>query len=68
MENNNELTASASALAQELIDCGHDDISTLDMLDALASTGLTLVADTMGEAPSTYSRALGFDTFQLIKR
>jgi hypothetical protein len=58
MENNNELTASASALAQELMDCGHDYISALDMLDALASTGLKLVADTKGEATSAYVGSL----------
>jgi hypothetical protein len=54
----NELTTSASALAQELMDCGHDDISTLDMLDALASTGLKLVADTKGESTSAYVGSL----------
>jgi hypothetical protein len=58
METKNELTTSASALVQELLDCGHDDISTLDMLDALASTGLKLVADTKGEATSAYVGAL----------
>jgi hypothetical protein len=54
----NELTTSASALAQELMDCGHDYISALDMLDALASTGLKLVADTKGEATSAYVGSL----------
>jgi hypothetical protein len=54
----NELTTSASALAQELMDCGHDNISMLDMLDALASTGLKLVADTNGEATSAYVSSL----------
>ena len=58
MENKNELTTSASVLVQELLDCGHDDISTLDMLDALASTGLKLVADTKGEATSAYVGSL----------
>lgn len=40
-------------LADELQSCGHDIIAA-DVLDALASTGLTLVEDPIGDSFATY--------------
>ena len=51
------LTDMAQDFVDEMFACGHEDISVLDILDVLASTGLTLVsADGAREA---YIEALG---------
>lgn len=44
----------AQELAQELVDCGHDDIRAADLLDALASIGLRLSTDSTDAAPRAY--------------
>lgn len=44
-------------LAAELNSCGHD-ISDIDLLDALASTGLTLTTIDTTEASEAYIEAL----------
>ena len=51
-----ELRELAERLAQELVCCGHDT-STLDVLDALATTGLTLTTDDSGAVMSEASAA-----------
>jgi hypothetical protein len=54
----------AQALVDELKDCGHTDVNTLDLLDALASCGYELVesttvnADGVGPAAAAYFDAL----------
>jgi hypothetical protein len=48
----------AQQVAAELECCGHDDISALDLLDALSSTGLRLVPDPEGEASATYIESI----------
>lgn len=55
----NPVIALADELVEELYACGHDEISTLDILDALASTGLTLVNAVDSEARDAYVEALG---------
>lgn len=44
----------AEWLADELMDCGHDDIRGMDILDALASIGMKLVPDDEGLASREY--------------
>jgi hypothetical protein len=48
----------AQQVAAELECCGHDDISALDLMDALASTGLRLVPDREGEASAAYFESI----------
>lgn len=47
----------AQWLADELALCGHEDISALDLLDALATIGLKLVPDTEGLSSHEYMGA-----------
>lgn len=47
----------AQWLADDLVLCGHDDISALDLLDALASVGLKLVPDNEGLSSHDYMGA-----------
>lgn len=44
----------AEWLADELALCGHDDITAIDILDALASVGLKLVPDAEGVSSHEY--------------
>ena len=44
----------ASELVDEMDECGHHDITVIDLLDCLASTGLTLVDDPSGSAAAAY--------------
>lgn len=45
MTDDNNVTANAQRLADELTACGADEVDMSTVLDALASTGLTLVPD-----------------------
>jgi len=47
----------AQWLADELSLCGHEDITAMDLLDALASLGLKLVPDTEGVTSHEYMGA-----------
>ena len=47
----------AQWLADELALCGHEDISALDLLDALATIGLKLAPDTEGLSSHEYMGA-----------
>lgn len=47
----------AQWLADELALCGHEDITALDLLDALASVGLKLVPDLEGASSHEYMSA-----------
>lgn len=47
----------AQWLADELALCGHEDISAMDLLDALASVGLKLVPDAEGISSHEYMGA-----------
>lgn len=44
----------ATELVDEMDECGHHDIRVIDLLDCLASTGLTLVDDPSGNAAAAY--------------
>ncbi len=44
----------AQWLADELALCGHDEITAIDILDALAGVGLKLVADQEGVSSHEY--------------
>lgn len=44
----------AQWLADELAMCGHDEITAMDLLDALACIGLKLVPDTDGLSSHEY--------------
>ena len=44
----------AQWLADELALCGHEDITAIDILDALASVGLKLMPDTEGASSHEY--------------
>ena len=44
----------AQWLADELALCGHDDITAIDLLDALASVGLKLMPDMEGTSSHEY--------------
>jgi hypothetical protein len=44
----------AQEVVEEFEACGADDISILDLLDVLASTGYTLTKDTEGAAREAY--------------
>lgn len=44
-------------LADELALCGHEDISAIDILDALASIGLKLMPDADGVSSHEYMGA-----------
>jgi hypothetical protein len=46
----------AAYISNEILD--HDELGTLDVLDALASLGLTLVEDQIAESPLTYQESL----------
>lgn len=46
----------AAYISDEILD--HDALSTHDVLDALASLGLTLVEDQIGESALTYQESL----------
>jgi hypothetical protein len=49
----------AEVLADELNDAGHDDLSVLDILDALATAGLELVKPRRpGDVPRAYADSL----------
>jgi hypothetical protein len=56
-----ETVASAQEVVEEFLDCGHDDISVLDVLDVLASTGYTLTKDTQGISREAYIYTLPVD-------
>jgi hypothetical protein len=47
----------AQWLADELALCGHQDITAMDLLDALASVGLKLVPDLEGMSSHEYMGA-----------
>ena len=47
----------AQWLADELALCGHEDITAIDILDALASVGLKLVPDADGVSSHEYMGA-----------
>ncbi|MCW5867439.1 MAG: hypothetical protein KIS61_09260 [Candidatus Eremiobacteraeota bacterium] len=47
----------AQWLADELGLCGHEDITAMDILDALASVGLKLIPDTDGISSHEYMGA-----------
>ncbi|MFN8613910.1 MAG: hypothetical protein U0931_40630 [Vulcanimicrobiota bacterium] len=47
----------AQWLADELSLCGHEDISAIDLLDALASVGLKLMPDNEGVTSHEYMGA-----------
>lgn len=47
----------AQWLADNLALCGHEDITAIDVLDALASVGLKLVPDTEGISSHEYMSA-----------
>lgn len=47
----------AQWLADNLALCGHEDITAIDLLDALASVGLKLVPDTEGISSREYMGA-----------
>jgi hypothetical protein len=51
--NNNALLGYVYALTQELRSCGHE-IRARDLVDGLASSGLSLCEDEWGEAPTAY--------------
>jgi hypothetical protein len=53
MNNSQSVRELSQALADELYCCGHE-ISSLDILDALASTGLSLTRDRSGAASTAY--------------
>ena len=59
MEDVNPEIEYAEELAEELMSCGHEDISSLDILDALASTGLKLTSVLGSESSDAYIEALG---------
>lgn len=46
----------AEDIVDELNDCGREDVTALDLLDALASTGLMLTRGT--DASAAYRRAV----------
>ena len=60
-ENEEELPDSqigrAQWLADELALCGHDEITAIDILDALASVGLKLMPDEEGVSSHEYMGA-----------
>ena len=47
----------AQWLVDELALCGHEDISAIDLLDALATIGLKLMPDTEGVSSHEYMGA-----------
>ena len=47
----------AQWLADELVLCGHEEISAMDILDALASIGLKLMPDLEGSSSHEYMSA-----------
>ena len=57
-ENDEQLPESqlgrAQWLAEELALCGHDEVTAIDLLDALACIGLKLVPDTEGISSHEY--------------
>jgi hypothetical protein len=57
MAKTNPLIEMAEEFADEMLACGHDDVTVLDILDVLASTGLTLVS--AEGARDAYVEALG---------
>lgn len=50
----NELVEAAQDVVSELLDCGHEDITVMDLLDVLASTGYTLAKDTSNASSNAY--------------
>jgi len=50
----NTIAEAAQEVVDEFINCGHDDINILDLLDVLASTGYTLTKDVDGVAREAY--------------
>jgi hypothetical protein len=57
-QNTVTVTEAAAEIAEELLICGHEDISAIDILDALASTGYTLVKDSTDTARVAFLSAL----------
>ena len=51
-------TKLADELAQELVDCGHEEISGWHILDAMASCGIKLVPDFSGDSSNAALLAL----------
>lgn len=47
----------AQWLADELALCGHEEITAIDILDALASVGLKLMPDMEGDSSQEYMDA-----------
>ena len=47
----------AQWLADELALCGHEDITAIDILDAMSSIGLKLMPDTEGVSSHEYTSA-----------
>lgn len=54
MSETRTITELASELVDEMDNCGHHDITVIDLLDCLASTGLALVEDPSGSAAAAY--------------
>jgi hypothetical protein len=54
----NTITEAVQEVVDEFINCGHDDITVLDLLDVLASTGYTLTKDVDGLAREAYVSTL----------
>jgi hypothetical protein len=54
----NTITEAVQEVVDEFINCGHDDITVLDLLDVLASTGYTLTKDVNGESTDAYMSSL----------
>ena len=47
----------AQWLADELVSCGHEDVTAMDLLDCLAIIGLKLMPDTEGVSSHEYLSA-----------
>lgn len=53
-----DLRALVTRLTDEIDNLGVDDFSEADLLDALASAGITLIEDTTGETAKAYQEVI----------